>query len=131
MKKNNPNKPVKNLFKNEISNFFNFKNNEQDTIDDINKSIDKIIKTKEPKKTQIVKEEDIEKLETHFYKLKCEVLFKKRQFNLSEKFYQQINEGKIHNIFKDANEVYIIVNLVLKFINSLYSLKNHNFLRKN
>ena len=55
-----------------------------------NDSDSKIITINEPQKTQEVK--DIEKLETHFFKLKCDVLFKKRQFNLSEKFYQQINE---------------------------------------
>jgi hypothetical protein len=71
----------------------------------------KNIKTKEPKKTQV--EHDIEKLETHFYKLKCDVLFKKRQFNLSETFYQQINE-----LFPSENSIKL--DLWLAFVLFLY-----------
>jgi hypothetical protein len=55
---------------------------------------EKIIDNKDSIKIKTEKKQnrDIEELERHFYKLKCEMLFKKRPFLLSDKFYFNVHE---------------------------------------
>lgn len=43
-------------------------------------------------KTEKQQNRDIEVLETQFYKLKCDMLFKKRPFLLSDKFYEDVQK---------------------------------------
>ena len=73
-----------------------------------------LIKIKTDKKKQ---NKDIEILEKHFYKLKCEMLFKKRPF-LSEKFY-----GEVSNILSNQT----IINLELWLGLVLFLYKKYDF----
>lgn len=73
----------------------------------------RISENSELEKSEHQKNKDIEVLESHFYKLKCEMLFKKRKLELSDKLYTELN-----NLL--SSEPIINLELWLGFILFLY-----------